>query len=291
MLLSSFIDEATRALLGLYPREESRSIVLWLTQDLLGTGRHTHITEPEYRIPPALEEPLQQALSRLAKGEPIQYVLGYAEFCGLRFAVRPGVLIPRPETEDIVRRAVTLKPARVLDLCTGSGCIAWSISLLAGCRDVVGVDISPVALSVASSQATSLGDALPRDFAPPVFIQADVLGAPPSGLGNFGLIVSNPPYILESEKPLMRPNVLEHEPALALFVPSDDPLLFYRAIARWSRLLLADSGHGITEINENFGREVAAVFAAEGFVNVGIEEDFFGKKRFITYQKRPSTAL
>lgn len=291
MLLSSFIDDATKALLGLYPREEARSIVLWLTQDLLGTGRHTHITEPQFQIPASKEEPLQQALSRLAKGEPIQYVLGYAEFCGLRFAVRSGVLIPRPETEELVRRAVALKPARVLDLCTGSGCIAWSIALLAGCRDVTGVDISPVALSVASSQAQTLGDSLPKDFTPPVFIKADVLAAPPADFGLFDLIVSNPPYILENEKPLMRPNVLDHEPSLALFVPSDDPLLFYRAIARWSRVLISPGGHGITEINENFGDDVAAVFAGEGFSNVSVIEDFFGKKRFVCYKKPLSGAV
>lgn len=279
MLLADFLKQGVAALEPLYPAAEARSILLMLCEEVVGTKSYTHIIEPQYRIEGEGEQALSRALARLRSGEPIQYVLGKADFCGHRFRVTPDVLIPRPETELLVREAVKLSagtPVRVLDLCTGSGCIAWSVALAVPGSQVVGVDISEKALEVARSQD------LPG--ASPVFVKADVLDTEQDfPYGPFDLILSNPPYILEKEKAQMRRNVLDYEPQEALFVPDGDPLLFYRAVARWSRRFLATGGKGLTEINETLGKETLEVFATAGFQKVSVIDDFLGKNRFIFY--------
>lgn len=300
MLLVDFLKEGIAALEPLYPTAEARSIVLMLCEELIGTKNYTHIVEPQYRIDKKSEKPLQDALARLEKGEPIQYVIGRTEFCGRSFHVTSDVLIPRPETELLVREAIKIagriqrmrspygksaEPVRILDLCTGSGNIAWSLALsVPGCQ-VVGVDISEAALTVARGQdfATEVksGGALP-----PVFVQADVLDTEQTfDYGPFDLILSNPPYIMEKEKPLLRRNVLEYEPSAALFVPDWDPLLFYRAVARWSHRFLTPEGKGLTEINEVLGRETEAFFRSSGFQEVSLVTDFYDKNRFVFYMK------
>ena len=280
MLLAEFIRRACTALEALYPGSEARSIVLMLCEERLGTRSYTHIIEPATQIDPSRLPSLLEDLERLSKGEPIQYVLGYAYFRGRRFKVGPGVLIPRPETEMLVEEALRGAPARarVLDLCTGSGCIAWSIALDLPESEVWGVDISSDALAYARGQFPSERS--------PKFVKADVLG-PVSGLpeGPFDLIVSNPPYITESEKTLMRPNVLEHEPALALFVSDSDPLVFYRAVAAAAKQLLSPGGRCIVEINEQFGRATSAVFEASGFQKPAVLGDFCQKNRFVVCSK------
>lgn len=225
---------------------------------------------------------MEQDLQRLCQAEPIQYVLGVTEFCGHRFAVGPGVLIPRPETELLVAEGVrALREMdlegvpQVLDLCTGSGCIAWSVALEIRDAQVIGVDLSEAALGYARNQFA--GNA-------PVFMQADVLDTEQEfPYGPFDLIVSNPPYVMERERVLMRRNVLDYEPAEALFVPDGDPLLFYRAIARWAQRFLRPGGVGLVEINEALGDETAGVFRGAGFKNVQIRRDFYGKARFIRF--------
>lgn len=279
MLLKDFVNEGTRVLESLYPTEEARSIILMLCGHVAGTKSYTHVVEPGYELAPQVSERLQASLLRLQAGEPIQYVLGVAEFCGHMFNVCPDVLIPRPETEQLALEAAEVArskaPARVLDLCTGSGCIAWTVALASPEAEVIGVDISDGALKVASSQP------LP---AAPLFVKADVLDVDrPFEHGDFDLILSNPPYIKDCEKALMRTNVLDHEPALALFVPDADPLLFYRAIAQWSLKYLKPSGIGMTEINEMLGPETAQVFVEAGFRHVEIVKDIFGKDRFVRY--------
>ena len=227
---------------------------------------------------------LEQDLRRLCAGEPVQYVLGVAEFCGHRFAVGPGVLVPRPETEQLVAEAVRAlremepdRAPRVLDLCTGSGCIAWSIAKEVRDAEIVGVDLSEEALRYARSQFPSYSNS-------PVFLRADVLDTEQDfPYGPFDLIVSNPPYVLERERALMRPNVLDWEPAEALFVPDDDPLRFYRAVARWTQRFLRPDGAGLVEINESLGAETAAVFRDAGFKNVQILLDFARKDRFVRF--------
>ena len=233
MLLADFVKEGISTLESLYPTKEARNIVLILCEELLGTKSYTHIVEPDYEIDESKKDLLYSDLKRLADGEPIQYVTGRAIFMDRTFHVTPAVLIPRPETELLCKEAVKIgmrmfrvrapygknaEPVRVLDLCTGSGCIAWTMALSIPNSKVVGVDISDEALAVASAQnfQPELKDKM---YTKPVFVNADVLG-PASGLDDnarFDLVLSNPPYIMESEKAEMRKNVLEHEPSLALF--------------------------------------------------------------------------
>ncbi len=296
MLLGDFLREEIARLESLYPAPEARNILLLLCSARLGTSRYTYLTEPGYEISAESLKELSEDTDRLASGEPIQYVLGYEEFCGRRFKVCPDVLIPRPETEILCAEAIKISqgnsaPVRVLDLCTGSGCIAWTIALDLPGSVVYGVDISPAALAIASTQhpvpepvegpAPVEG---PEPVEGPVFLQADILQDPPHFPGGkFDLILANPPYIKESQKADMRPNVLNFEPALALFAPDEDPLVFYRAVARWSRALLAPGGTGIVEINELLGPETRDIFLESGFGNVRILRDFSEKNRFVVY--------
>lgn len=284
MLLKDFIRQTCESLEAEYTATEARSIVSLYCYEILGVQSYTHIIEPEYEIP---EDRLAGMLSdadRLSQGWPVQQVLGYALFCGRRFRVTPDVLIPRPETELLVERALSvLSPKdRVLDLCTGSGCIAWSV--LPACSEVFAVDVSSDALKIASSQFDG------AESSAPVFLQADILR--PEWWKNtcleensLDLLLSNPPYILESEKNVMQRNVLEHEPGLALFVPDEDPLVFYRSIASTAASLLKPGGRVIVEINESLGAETAALFSSAGFRNVHTLDDLFGKTRFVEFTR------
>ena len=300
MLLSQFLKDGTASLESLYPTAEARSIVLMLCEQLIGTKSYTHIVEPQYTIDKKHVEPLAAAMVRLCSGEPIQYVIGHSEFCGRRFRVSRDVLIPRPETELLCREAIKLalrlrqmrspygksaSPVRVLDLCTGSGNIAWTIALSVPGAHVVGVDNSEAALEVARSQSFST-ELKSSGALAPTFVNADVLDTEQEfNFGPFDLILSNPPYIMEKEKPLLRRNVLDYEPASALFVPDDDPLLFYRAIIRWSDRFLSQDGKGLTEINEVLGRETAELFLNSLYPKTETVKDFYDKNRFIFYMK------
>ena len=294
MLLSQFIREGSRRLEALYPPQEARSLMMRLVQDIGGFMPFDYIVRPDLEAPPVLAE----ALERLLGGEPLQYVTSFQEFYGRRFSVRPGVLIPRPETELLVReaclRALQMEAPRVLDLCTGSGCIAWSIALEVPGAHVTAVDISEEALEVARDQKQC--SLIPEDgkngisglskpFFDPEFVLSDVLQEQEFPGAPFDIIVANPPYIRESEKAQMHPNVLEHEPALALFVPDEDPLVFYRAIAAHAVRSMVPGGWGIAEINEALGKETAAVFEAAGLGKVEILRDYFGRDRFVTFTR------
>ena len=297
MLLKDFLKEGVKRLEPLYPAQEARSILDLLCESRLGTSRLTHILEPEFAVKEKLMPKLTEDIDALASGKPIQYVLGYSEFFGRRFAVSQDVLIPRPETELLCEEAIKTAsrlqrarqaygdadPVRILDLCTGSGCIAWTMALEVPGADVIGVDISEKALSVALGQDFK-AEIRQKKAKAPSFMIADALGEPLSfGFLKFDIILSNPPYIMASQKKDMRRNVLEHEPHLALFVPDDDPVLFYRAIARWSKALLSEKGVGIVEINEDLGPQTRQVFLDSGFDNAALLKDFSGKHRFISY--------
>mgnify|MGYP004511914773 CR=1 FL=1 len=300
MLLAEFVKEGTETLGALYPQKEARNIVLMLCEDVLGTKSYTHIVEPEYEVDEDKKDLLYSDLKRLTAGEPIQYVIGKAEFFGLVFNVSPSVLIPRPETELLCREAVKIgkrmfrmripygknaAPVRVLDLCTGSGCIAWTLALSIPESQVMGVDISDEALAVASSQDFS-AKMKETGANKPEFIKADVLDSEQDfTAGPFDMVLSNPPYVMESEKSAMRVNVLEHEPSLALFVPDDDPLVFYRAIARWSQRFLSPGGVGMAEVNERLAKQTETLFRAAGYSHTEIIKDFYDKNRFVVYQK------
>ena len=287
MLLSDFIRRAERSLSDLYPSPEARGTVSMLCSARLGVKSYTHIVEPGYTVPEELLSGLESDLGRLRASEPVQYVLGYAEFCGRRFHVDRRVLIPRPETELLVSLASEIMRAaggksRVLDLCTGSGCIAWSLALDFPGAEVTAADISPDALEVARSQFSG------PVCSGPEFVLADVLGPVPSPIerkGPFGLIVSNPPYVMQKERPSMRRNVLDYEPGLALFVPDDDPLVFYRACARWTDALLAPDGCALFEINEALGDETASLMRSFGFGSAEVLPDLSGRARFVRVRR------
>lgn len=266
-------------------------MVFALFEHLLGTKRHTHIVEPSYEVSAESVKLVEAALERLAAGEPLQYVIGSACFYGRDFKVSSSVLIPRPETEILCRTAIESlcpeKDVRVLDMCTGSGCIAWTMALECPGAEVVAVDISDDALAVASSQDFS--EEMQRTGAcAPTFLKADVLADVPSGEAfsrGFDMILSNPPYVMNKEKALMRTNVLEHEPHLALFVSDDDPLIFYRAVARWASALLSPGGIGLVEINEALGPETARVYLDAGFTSAEVLQDLSGRDRFVSFRR------
>lgn len=300
MLLAEFVKAGTKALESLYPQKEARSIVLMLCEEVLGTENYTHIVEPEFKIDDKKLPELEAAMERLKKMEPVQYVLGHTEFYGRTFKVDPAVLIPRPETELLCRDAIKLgmrvyrmrspygknaEPVRILDLCTGSGCIAWTMALSIPGSRVTAVDISDVALEVAAGQDFA-SELKSKETFRPEFIKADVLDSEQEiELGPFDMVLSNPPYIMESEKEDMRRNVLEYEPESALFVPDDDPLLFYRAIARWSQRFMSPDGVGLSEVNESLARQTETVFKAAGYAHTEIVRDLSDKNRYIIYHK------
>ena len=303
MLLKDFIRENTASLCDLYPEAEARRIVMRLCEERLGVHSYTHIVDPSYILPQ--EEQLREDMRRLQTGEPLQYVLGFADFCGRRFKVDGRVLIPRPETELLVEEALKFArsldhPARILDLCTGSGCIAWTLALELPDSEVVAVDISKDALAVARSQ-------FPESAGRVRFVQADVLApervlplfrvAPQPVPGKcstkaipvpagYDLIVSNPPYIMNSQKTEMRRNVLDFEPDLALFVPDDDPMLFYRAIAGISGNVLASGGIGLVEINDVLPDETVDVYVSEGYSNIKLIKDFADRPRLVAFSAK-----
>ena len=300
MLLAEFVKAGTKALESLYPQKEARSIVLMLCEEVLGTENYTHIVEPEFKIDDKKLPELEAAMERLKKMEPVQYVLGHTEFYGRTFKVDPAVLIPRPETELLCRDAIKLgmrvyrmrspygknaEPVRILDLCSGSGCIAWTMALSIPGSRVTAVDISDAALEVAAGQDFA-SELKSKETFKPEFIKADVLDSEQEiELGPFDMVLSNPPYIMESEKEDMRRNVLEYEPESALFVPDDDPLLFYRAIARWSQRFMSPEGVGLSEVNESLARQTETVFKAAGYAHTEIVRDLSDKNRYIIYHK------
>lgn len=212
---------------------------------------------------------------RLMESEPVQYVLGEAEFCGRTFRVEPGVLIPRPETEWLCQRIKILREGisggSILDIGTGSGCIACTAALETGC-ETVGWEISDQALAVARKNVAALGARV-------TIAKVDTLH-PPSDNRRWDIIVSNPPYICQSERADIHPNVLLHEPHEALFVPDDDPLRFYRAIAAYAACALKNGGVLLLEANPLYVGEVKRLLVSTGFSNVETATDLYGKQRF-----------
>lgn len=291
MLLTQLIKEGVETISSLYPEREAREMVYAFLEYHIGTKRHTHIVEPEYEVADGDAADAIEAFERLAAGEPLQYVMGHAYFYGRQFRVTPDVLIPRPETELLCREVVTFLHScqsvpNILDLCTGSGCIAWTLALEKPGAKVTAVDISDGALSVASTQ--DFAEEISRTGAvSPVFVKSDVLdltnAAAPQFEGKYDIIVSNPPYVMDKEKALMRNNVLDHEPHLALFVPDDDPLIFYRAVADWATALLNPGGYGIVEINEALGPETAQIYIDAGFRSVQVIRDLSDRDRFVSF--------
>lgn len=285
----------------LYGPQEAKAMTRMLLEDLFSLSFADILCGATEHLSDADTLRLQQSVDRLLDAEPLQYVTGIAFFCGHPFHVAPGVLIPRPETEWMVDTAVGIATAsapRILDIGTGSGCIATSISLALADRHCYteAWDISEDALRIAADNAARLGaevkfrrrDALrlEEDF-PAEENQggAEALSDTNAAAESWDIIVSNPPYICNREAADMHANVLRHEPHLALFVPDTDPLLFYRAIARYAMRSLRKGGWLLFECNTLYAHDTARMASDMGFATSVVEDDCFGKPRFVKAQK------
>ncbi|MBQ2239470.1 MAG: peptide chain release factor N(5)-glutamine methyltransferase [Alistipes sp.] len=258
-----------------YPDVEARQIAEMI---ILAKGR---ISRNDLLIEPNVELEIPEfetICDELRSWRPVQYIVGKAYFADMELTVREGVLIPRPETEELVDWVAreAKEGARILDICTGSGCIAIALRRMVPSSEVWAMDISPEALAIARENGA--------EYAPEVrFVEGDALvdfSAQFKGV-MFDAIVSNPPYIPERDRALMRPNVTEHEPDIALFVEDSDPLIFYRAIAQTGRKMLNADGHLYFEIYESLVEEMVAMLEREGYTEVTVKEDFRGKPRMI----------
>jgi len=266
------------SLLDLYDRPEAQSIVRLVLGSRFGLDLTAIVCGGVEALSDEQKRELAAIASRLKCGDPVQYVLGEAWFCGRRFHVAPGVLIPRSETEELCRMILaeeTRPGRRVLDIGTGSGCIAITLALSLPEAKVSAIDISDQALTIARGNAAALGAAVD-------FRQQDILDRSRYGVSDASVdvIVANPPYVTVSEKKDMRVNVLDHEPSLALFVPDDDALRFYRAIADYALANLTEGGRLYFEINPLFANELCRMLEDKGFTHVRIVNDSFGKSRF-----------
>ena len=277
-------DDIWRRLAGAYDQREARAVARMLIEEKFGLSFADIICGGVEALSDAGTQWLEAAVERLEQGEPIQYVLGWAWFCGLRFGVKPGVLIPRPETEWLVdtvcadSSAQNARKLRVLDIGTGSGCIALCIKQRLPEAYVEGWDISPEALAIAADNARSLD----LDVA---FRQQDALNLTPDA-DAWDVIVSNPPYICQRERADMSPNVLNHEPSTALFVPDTDPLLFYRAITRYAVGSLRSGGRLLFECNTLYAADTARMMSDEGINATEVHDDCFDKPRFAVGEKK-----
>lgn len=266
--------ELWRTLEPLYGNGEARAITDYVLDVCFGLSKADILCGAVEEMTAEKAAELNKIFGRLMEGEPVQYVLGRAEFCGRWFDVRPGVLIPRPETEELCAwitadSKVSASP-KVLDIGTGSGCIAITLQLDMPESNVTAWDISADALDVARENAQRFG-------ANVNFVKQDALNAKPEG--EWDVIVSNPPYICEKEKKDMAVNVLEHEPHTALFVPDADPLLFYRAITRLAVQTLNKGGRLYFEINPIYADDTCRMMRAEGMTAVELRSDMYGKQR------------
>lgn len=263
-----------------YTAEEVSALSRIVCCDLLGQAPTDYYLGKDIALSSKKEQELEDILQRLSRFEPLQYIEGRTLFLGRELLVAPGVLIPRPETEELVELMLKEIPAdaRILDVGTGSGCIAISLAKELPDALVTAWDVSPEALSVARANARKLQ-------ADVRFVECDVLACQVDEVGLYDVIVSNPPYVTEAEKADMEPNVLQWEPSLALFVPDDDPLRFYRRIAVLGRDMLADGGRLYFEINRAYGREMVEMLRTMGYVGVRVEKDLSQNDRFVIAEK------
>lgn len=302
-----------RESLSAYDAREVQSIIDLLLEEVCNLSRVDRIMHPDLVLSEAQRQRLFDCADKLSQGIPVQQALGYEWFCGAKFKVTPDVLIPRPETAELVMWICeeTTSPVTILDIGTGSGCIALSLARLINNSQVLAIDLSTAALGVAKENCCQQG----VDNA--YFAQCDILRAVdnsyfetqinqelttyPRGCTKqnpqelfrgyepdkrvFNVIVSNPPYICQQEKTEMSPVVLDHEPSLALFVPDEDPLLFYRTIAQFGREHLTDGGKLYFEINAAYGAETCEMLRNLGYKEVTLRQDINGRDRMVRAEK------
>jgi release factor glutamine methyltransferase len=281
MTFSDLEKQFSAELSDIYAREEAAMLCFLCVQHRFLWTKASYLLNKQEIISDADKAYFLEILSQLKASKPIQYILGETDFYGRTFLVNPAVLIPRPETEELVKwvlDSVSMSNPSILDIGTGSGCIAISLKLEMPEANVVALDISADALTLAKENA-ALHEATVR------FIEKDVLLMQPTDLANtFDVVVSNPPYIALSEKDSMKANVLANEPHLALFVPNTNPLIFYERIASIAQEKLNLSGFLFFEINERFGKEVLELLVKRGFKHVELRQDLGGKDRMVKAQ-------
>ena len=284
-LFTQLVSEIT----SVYEENEAKSIVYLLLEHYLNFSKTDILLD--YPINQSFD--FQDIIHRLKTQEPVQYIIGETEFYGRKFKVNPNTLIPRPETEELVQLTINSYKSRgeqllignkkifnsqsslsVLDMGTGSGCIAISLACELPNAQVYAYDISENALKVAKENAV-------MNKVNVIFEQVDILNPSPSSLSLFSIIVSNPPYVMNAEKLEMEQNVLDYEPHLALFVEDSNPLIFYKAIAEFASKKLINQGLCIVEVNQAFGLETAELFWNQGFRSVEVVKDMFGKDRMV----------
>ena len=285
----------TKVLTSIFPQRESEQLMRILLEDLFDIDLKRQLMEPDLRIDEWQHHQLEDAVKRLLEGEPVQYVTGMARFCDLLIKVSPAVLIPRPETEELVQKICTSslpchsnvgickgresmgggsKPIRIWDIGTGSGCIAIALAKHFVSAEVIGFDVSEGALQIAKENAES-------NSVKVTFVQDDVLNPKSEFFSQpVDLVVSNPPYVCNSERVAMEKNVLDWEPENALFVPDDDPFRFYHKILELAKDRLNPDGQVWFEINERKKQEMLQLCCEMGFDEAEILFDFAGKPRF-----------
>src|SRR5688572_11681093 len=282
------IQEATYMLLNklriIYTQDEAGNIADWVMEHLTGSKKAERMIYKNESLNAEEENQLQQYILRLIANEPVQYVLNETWFCGLKLYVDKSVLIPRPETEELVEWVIDgcrfpIDKLSILDIGSGSGCIAIALKRRLSKAEVWSCDISADALNVAKRNAATLGVYV--NFVQLNFLEAEQRSTLPS----FDIIVSNPPYITPGESQEMRPNVLDYEPSTALFVPDSDPLVFYRAIADFGKKNLKKNGCIFCEVNEALSKKTAELFEEQDY-RVEIKQDLHGKDRMIKGVRR-----
>ena len=305
MTHKEFVTKAIDSLSEIYSLAEARSISVRLLTEFLHLSEYEYIIEPNTIIPKPDLNRLMTALEELKDYRPLQYVLGFQEFAGHKFNVSESVLIPRPETEELYRLIVSYwkeyggySELKILDACTGSGCLAYSLAATFPKSEVIACDKFEDVLKVAENQEIFIDEEHRQPLKnKPFFFKWDILEGPPDekdkaqhgaslpNMEDLDILVSNPPYVCESESDFMLPNVLEYEPDEALFVPDNDPLRFYKALSEWASAFLRPGGKGYFEINEAYSREVKSLFEECGFSEVTVVEDIHNKPRIVFFTK------
>lgn len=273
--MKSIAYRIAEGLATVYTDGEIKALTRILATEMLGVSQMAFYLKDDITLTTEQQALLDNAIKRLAKHEPIQYILGYSDFCGLRFKVTPATLIPRPETSELIEwiAGESNGTESILDIGTGSGCIAVSLASKLPKSSVSAWDISAEALAVATENSKANGCNV-------AFETVDILAYEPTNK-QFDIIVSNPPYIRELEKSGMEANVLDWEPHTALFVPDNDPLLFYRAIAEQGLAMLRTGGKLYFEINREYGNETVGMLAALGYTDIELRKDFADNDRMI----------